>query len=195
MSEENILQKERFLQEVEQKLLRKELDARLLEDGLVHVSWNEKSLCSVDRDGIVRFRPADITGAEENVKIFKKHVRKYKIFEISALTGDGTEELVKEIVATLKTLPAYEPEGDSGFTYAAPKGDGFSVEEIDDGVFEVTGNLVKTLERNVVLNDTDSMAYMQKTLRDKGVIKALRNVGAKDGDTVVIGDVEFDFVE
>lgn len=144
---------------------------------------------------IVVLNKTDITGAEENVKVFKKHVRKYKIFEISALTGDGTEELVKEIVATLKTLPAYEPEGDSGFTYAAPKGDGFSVEEIDDGVFEVTGNLVKTLERNVVLNDIDSMAYMQKTLRDKGVIKALRNVGAKDGDTVVIGDVEFDFVE
>ena len=56
--------KERFLHEVEQKLLRKELDARLLEDGLVHVRWNEKPLCSVDRDGIVRFRPADITGPE-----------------------------------------------------------------------------------------------------------------------------------
>ena len=65
MSEENTSQKERFLQEVEQKLLHRELDARLLEDGLVHVSWNEKPLCSVDRDGIVRFRPADIT--EPNV--------------------------------------------------------------------------------------------------------------------------------
>ena len=64
MCEENTSQKERFLQEVERKLLRKELDARLLEDGLVHVRWNEKPLCSVDRDGIVRFRPADITGPE-----------------------------------------------------------------------------------------------------------------------------------
>jgi len=64
MCEENTSQKERFLQEVEQKLLRKELDARLLENGLLHVSWNEKPLCSVDRDGIVRFRPADITGSE-----------------------------------------------------------------------------------------------------------------------------------
>ena len=64
MCEENTSQKERFLQEVEQKLLRKELDARLLEDGLVHVRWHEKPLCSVDRDGIVRFRPADITGSE-----------------------------------------------------------------------------------------------------------------------------------
>ena len=64
MSEENTPQKERFLREVEQQLLRKELDARLLENGLLHVSWNEKPLCSVDRDGIVRFRPADITGPE-----------------------------------------------------------------------------------------------------------------------------------
>ena len=64
MSEENAPQKESFLQEVEQKLLRRELDARLLENGLIHVRWNEKPLCSVDRDGIVRFRPADITGPE-----------------------------------------------------------------------------------------------------------------------------------
>ena len=64
MNEELTPQKERFLQEVERKLLRKELGTTLLEDGLVHVSWNEKPLCSVDRDGIVRFRPADITGSE-----------------------------------------------------------------------------------------------------------------------------------
>ena len=64
MSEENAPQKERFLREVEQKLLHRDLDARLLEDGLIHVRWKERPLCSVDRDGIVRFRPADITGSE-----------------------------------------------------------------------------------------------------------------------------------
>ena len=64
MCEENTSQKERFLREVEQQLLRKELDAKLLDDGLIHIRWKEKPLCSVDRDGIVRFRPADITGPE-----------------------------------------------------------------------------------------------------------------------------------
>ena len=64
MNTEIVSQKERFLQEVEQKLLRRDLDARLLEDGLIHVRWNKQPLCSVDRDGIVRFRPADITGPE-----------------------------------------------------------------------------------------------------------------------------------
>ena len=69
MNEELTPQKERFLQEVERKLLRRELDARLLEDGLIYVKWNEKPLCSVDRDGIVRFRPADITGPEVDKKL------------------------------------------------------------------------------------------------------------------------------
>ena len=64
MNEELTPQKEQFLQEVERNLLRRELDAKLLEDGMIHVKWNEKPLCSVDRDGIVRFRPADITGPE-----------------------------------------------------------------------------------------------------------------------------------
>ena len=65
MNEELTPQKERFLRELEQQLLRKDLDARLLEDGLIRVKWNGQPLCSVDRDGIVRFRPADIT--EPNV--------------------------------------------------------------------------------------------------------------------------------
>ena len=64
MSEENAPQKEGFLREVEQQLLRKDLDAKLLEDGLLHVQCNERPLCSVDGNGTVRFRPADITGAE-----------------------------------------------------------------------------------------------------------------------------------
>ena len=53
MNEELTPQKEQFLQEVERKLLRRELDAKLLEDGMIHVKWNEKPLCSVDRDGIL----------------------------------------------------------------------------------------------------------------------------------------------
>ena len=64
MNEELTPQKERLLREVEQKLLHRELDARLLDDGQIHIRWKEKPLCSVDRDGIVRFRPADITGPE-----------------------------------------------------------------------------------------------------------------------------------
>ena len=102
MNTEIVSQKERFLQEVERKLLRKELDARLLEDGLVYVRWNEKPLCSVDRDGIVRFRPADITGPEVDRQLrtviqTAGHVKEYmRIFECApALKAVGLEDTYK----------------------------------------------------------------------------------------------------
>ena len=87
MNEELTPQKEQFLQEVERKLLRKELDARLLDDGQIHIRWKEKPLCSVDRDGIVRFRPADITGPEVDRQLrtviqTAGHIKEYmRIFE------------------------------------------------------------------------------------------------------------------
>ncbi len=102
MNEELTPQKERFLREVEQKLLRRDLDAKLLENGLLHVSWNEKPLCSVDRDGIVRFRPADITGPEVDRQLrtviqTAGHVKEYmRIFERApALKVVGLDDTYK----------------------------------------------------------------------------------------------------
>ena len=102
MGEELTPQKEKFLQEVEQKLLRRDLDARLLDDGLIHIRWNEKPLCSVDRDGIVRFRPADITGPEVDRQLrtviqAAGQVKEYmRIFERApALKAVGLEDTYK----------------------------------------------------------------------------------------------------
>ena len=102
MNKEITPQKERFLREVEQKLLRRELDARLLEDSLIHVRWNEKQLCSVDRDGIVRFRPADITGPEVDKQLrtvtqTAGQVKEYmRVFERApALKAIGLEDTYK----------------------------------------------------------------------------------------------------
>ena len=102
MSEENAPQKERYLREVEQKLLHRELDARLLDDGQIHIRWKEKPLCSVDRDGIVRFRPADITGPEVDRQLrtviqTAGHVKEYmRIFERApALKATGLEDTYK----------------------------------------------------------------------------------------------------
>ena len=144
---------------------------------------------------IIVLNKSDISGAEENIKNFKKHVKKYKIFTISALNGDGIENVIKELFESLNEIPVTLPKEDSGFMYELSDENSFSIERDEDGAFVVIGDLVKLLTRNVVLNDMDSMAYMQKTLRQKGVIKKLRELGAKDGDTVVIGDVEFDFID
>ena len=96
MSEENAPQEEKFLREVEQQLLRKELDARLLEDGLIHVKWNGQPLCSVDRDGIVRFRPADkvvrVLRGIFNAAVDNNLIAKSPVPAILRIGGKATQE-------------------------------------------------------------------------------------------------------
>ncbi len=148
-----------------------------------------------DLKQIIVLNKCDLFGAEENIKEFKKRVKKYKIITVSALTGEGKEEVIKTLYEYLKDIPKYEPQEDEGFTYDKIVDDTFEIYRDEDGAFIVDGDLVKTLSRNVVIDDMDSMAYMQKVLRVKGVIKKLREQGCKDGDTVVIGDIEFDFID
>ena len=138
----------------------------------------------------------DIYGAEENFKAFKKkYGRKYKIFPCSAISAEGLQAALDGIWEILKTLPPPAPIEYEPFVYEKPDVNSFEIERDEDGAFVVFGPFVDLLARNVVLDDYDSLAYMQKALRDRGVIKELRKLGAKDGDTVVMGDVEFDFID
>ena len=78
------------------------------------------------------------------------------------------------------------------------------IEETDGNAFEiardgaayvVTGAAMERLVDSVNFDSEDSVQYFHRSLRRLGVIDALRERGAKEGDTVVIGEMEFDFVE
>ena len=70
----------------------------------------------------------------------------------------------------------------------------FEIYQDTDGAYVVIGGLAEMLCRNVVMNNPDSMAYFQRVLKLRGVFKELTKMGCKEGDTVVVGDTEFDFV-
>lgn len=144
---------------------------------------------------IIALNKCDVYGAEENVKLFKKkYGKKYKIHTITAVNGEGTEELISSIFGTLSTLPPVSRvEADEEFTYRKSGNLGFEI-YMDGEVYVVVGDLVDMLCRNVVLNDPDSMAYFQKIIREKGVISKLKEMGMKEGDTVSIGEVEFEYI-
>ena len=145
---------------------------------------------------LVALNKCDLPGAEENRKAFCKKCRKYKKFPITAVTGEGTSELIEGIFAVLDTLPPPQPIPPDDFSYERADVNDFLIgKDETENVWYVTGGLVDMLERNVVLSDPDSMAYFQKILKDKGVIAALRAAGVKEDDTVVIGGVEFSFKE
>ena len=147
------------------------------------------------RPQIVALNKCDIFGAEENIARFRERCF-LPVFTIEAITGKGTRELIEGIFSVLETLPSAEPIPADEFEYDAPRSDEFFIEkDEEEGVWYVTGGLIDMLERNVVLSDPDSMAYFQKVLKDKGVIRALTERGVQEDDTIVVGGVEFAFKE
>ena len=146
---------------------------------------------------VVVANKTDMFGAEENLKVFKKKLgKKYKVFPVSAINAEGIEPMLDEVYKVLETLPPLKPLEFEAYEYETPDEDVFEiVRDEEDGAYVVIGPLVDLLIRNVVLDDADSLAYMQKTLRNKGVFKALKNMGVKDGDTVVIGEIEFEYMD
>ncbi len=143
---------------------------------------------------IIACNKCDCFGAEENLKRFrKKYAGKYKIYPITALNGEGTEELIKATVQLLDTLPPAERIPADDFVYE--KEDCTQFEIVRDGeAYVLIGGLADMLCRNVLLDKPESMAYFQRTLKERGVFKALEEMGCKEGDTVVVGGVEFEYV-
>lgn len=145
---------------------------------------------------IVVANKMDLPGAEENLGIFRSRFKDgYEVFPLSAVCRDGVKPLLTRIAQLLKEIPPVAPLEFEPFVYEREDSDAFEILANDDGSFEVVGPLVDSLARKVLLDDYDSLRYMQKTLKSKGVFAALKKAGMKDGDTVVIGGVEFDNVE
>ena len=145
---------------------------------------------------IVVANKMDMPNADENLKAFqKKFGKKYTIIPMTTIIHEGVDVLLKAIVDKLVTLPPLEPMHFEPISLQKEEEDTFEIIKLDEDVFEVVGGLVAILSRKVNMDDYDSFRYFQRVLKDKGVIKALRNAGATDGSTVIVGDIEFDFVD
>jgi len=143
---------------------------------------------------IVVANKTDYFGADEKLKEFKTKLGRKKVVAISAVTGEGLDELKKCIYETLIKLPPLKPMEFEEFNYTKPER--LEYEIFKEGeTFVVAGTLVDVLKRNVVMDDMNSLAYLQKVLKDRGVIAELRKMGATEKSTVIIGGEEFELID
>ena len=143
---------------------------------------------------IVVANKCDLLEDESVIEEFEKKIGQ-KVVRVSAISNSGTKDMLSQIVDLLDTLPEAEPMEVVEFDENRNDSMSYIVTIDEDGVYEVHGGLINMLVRNVVLDDYESFRYFQKTLKDRGVIKELVKNGCKEGDTVRIADIEFDFVE
>lgn len=151
-----------------------------------------------ERPQIVVCNKSDLPDSEENVARLKAHLAElgldYPVFVVSAATHQGFDALLDKTGDMLEALPPIVHfEEEVSYDDSVKPG---TFEVVRDGaVFEVVGSSMQRLIDSVNFDDEESMSWFHRTLRKWGVIDALRKAGAKEGDTVRIIDMEFDFVE
>jgi len=138
----------------------------------------------------------DLPDAEDNLKRFKAEFGdSHEIFPISAVTGEGIDSLLFRVAEVLTTAGPAEPvvqeEEKVTRVAAAPR---FSV--LREGeVFVVGGKEIERLYAMTDLSNEDAVKRFLRILKVMGVEDELRGQGAKTGDTVRIGNLEFEFFE
>ena len=149
-----------------------------------------------NRPQILVCNKMDLPGAEENLERMKEHVKDQGIpvFAISAAAHQGLDALLDCVEEKLRDLPPiqhYEPEM---VVEEAAETDSFHI-EMDGDVYVVAGSAMERLLDSVNFDDDESVNWFHRSLRRLGVIDALRQNGAGEGDTVRIADIEFDFID
>lgn len=129
----------------------------------------------------------------EQIEEFSKKVGK-SVFPMSAIIHEGVDALIKEISKNITKLPPAKALSFEEFSYDESTDTNFEIVKRGEGVFEIVGGFVDMLVRNVILDDVDSYRYFQRKLKEKGIFEALREAGVEENDTIIIADIEFDFV-
>ncbi len=144
---------------------------------------------------LVAANKTDLPEAEENLAKFRKAYPDVEVFPVSAATTQGFEALLDRVVQVLDTLPPVLRYEETDLVEGSAYEPGFHITRGDDGVFEVTGGDVEKLLDTTDPDDEISMRRFQQMLVKNGIIAALREMGAKDGDGIRLGEWEFDFME
>lgn len=143
---------------------------------------------------IVVFTKLDLVDdIDEKIKYFRSKVKdKVEIVPISSVTHQNINDLVKKVYATLKTLPKSEPIPVEQTELAKKDTTSVKIEMLEPHVYEVSGGYLNELQRGIVFNDTQSLAYFQMRLQKDGIYDKLKSEGCVDGDTVIFGALQYE---
>lgn len=141
---------------------------------------------------LIAVNKADLPQANHVYEDLKK---KYKrdVFLISSVTGYGINNLLDRI---LNILDSYKEEIVEEKEIKREKliklEKAFRV-DVENGVFYIKGKNVERIVSITDLDNEESIKRMYKILKKMGIVKELKKKGIKEGDIVIINNIEFEW--
>ena len=171
-----------------------------LEDfAIVNQELEKYNASLMKRPMLIAANKIDIMGEVDYLALLREKLPDYEVFPISAATGEGLKPLVYRLAELVEQVEL-EPEETTTVeevkvTKAVEDEVKFIIEQDEAGVFVVSGPEIERHWRRTNFVNEDAVSRFLQIVESMGVVKALREQGCKDGDTVRIQDVEFDFMD
>ena len=152
------------------------------------------------RPQIIVASKMDEEGANERLKKLKKQIKE-EIIPISAITEEGIDTLLYKCSALLKETPIFplfdeeEKNELDHKTYTLEEEEPFfTVERIKNHVWNIGGEKMLKFYKMTNISTDEGMMLLMSKIRSLRIDDVLENMGAEDGDTVILDDFEFEYV-
>lgn len=151
------------------------------------------SLKLISKPQIVVGNKLDLVPDKEKVKYLKNlfEEKGYEFLVISALERKGLKELIDVMLKKLKEIPKEIPREKADYI---PKVKPIKVYKLGD-IFIVEGDEIEHVISKTMLESEEALMKFQRIIKKIGIEDRLRELGIKEGDTVRIGDLEFEYKE
>ncbi len=144
----------------------------------------------------------DEDGAFERLEEFKKKIDKnIDIYPICALTHEGINDLLSKVADILEITPTFplysennEEEGYRVYIAKDNEDDDYEIIRKDAHTYVIKGERVERTYNLINLSTDEGLLKLLAYLRRLGVDDRLREMGAQDGDTVLLCDFEFEYI-
>ncbi len=148
----------------------------------------------LERPYLVAANKMDLPSAQEQVDELRQ-VFGDKLYPISAVSGEGVEPLIERINQMLLALPEETTvPGEQAVLRRYEEEEPFKIEHLD-GIWVVSGKRIEKLLIMTNFNSDEGLSRFQKSIEKMGLEAALRERGIKEGDSVKILDLEFEYSE
>lgn len=171
---------------------------------IINNELKEYNLKLTSRRQIIVLNKIDLMDDKEKLGQLIEYFKNmgYDVFAISAANNEGISALLDKVIQTLSEIEHtsdtfdYEPyESVKEINYDVKDKKQFEVLKKSEGVYIISGDFINRMLKRINFGDSYSAAYFQKILVNEGIENELKKQGIKNGDTVVIDDMEFDYFE
>ncbi|MBM3215172.1 GTPase ObgE [Candidatus Poribacteria bacterium] len=193
-----------FLRHVERtRLLLHVLDGAAVEgrDPLRDLVVINRELCAhsealAHTPQIIVLNKADLPSAQENLPRLLDALSGRPVHVVSGVTGEGLDALMRQAYARLRQMRAVDAatsdDAEEPVLFREERRRGVRVSR-SEGIYCVDSDAARRAVVMTEMGNDEAVWLLHRRLTRMGVIKALKRAGAREGDTIQIGDTQLVF--